>query len=418
MASVREIKRRIQSVKNISQVTRALEAVSASKARRSQQQAERSRPYTQKAMEILINLAGQPGAAQHPLLTVHEAVKTVDIVLVTSDRGLAGSYNMNIIRTVEDFVQRLGVPVRWITVGRKGRDYLIRRNHNVIAEFSHLPPQLPMSAVAPVSEIVVDDFLQRACDQVFIAYTDFINVLMQRPTVVSLLPFQPSSQDMIALGYFKAEPAQTISGREYIYEPSAAAILDQIVPRFTALQIYQAVLEAAASENAARMIAMRNATENAMALADDLTLEYNKARQMAITSEMLDIVGGVEALKEASKADVNKLAQVDRFIAETATALQETTTYTGHKDDLRLIEGIGPQVETALHKAGIYTYAQLAAADAAELERRLKDEYKVRIVKGAAATWPKQARYLVDGDTAGLKRYQEQLIGGREPEKK
>jgi F-type H+-transporting ATPase subunit gamma len=415
MASVREIKRRIQSVKNIGQVTRALEAVSASRARRSQQQAAYSRAYTQKAWEILVNLSGQPSGNEHPLMATPENVEAIDLVLITSDRGLAGAYNMNIIRAAEDFVDRMGVPVRWITVGRKGRDYLLRRRRNVIAEFSNLPSDLPLSAVSPVGDMIVKDFLDGHSQQVFVAYTDFINVLTQRPAVVSLLPLQPFESDMVALDYFKPAPEQTIKNQPYIYEPEASAILDQIVPRFTALQIYQAVLEAAASEHAARMVAMRNATDNAASLVEDLTLVYNKARQLAITSEILDIVGGVEALKASDNKNDKAVKLADDFI-NTFSAAVESDKKNGKKDNLKLIEGIGPKVEQALNGAGITTYAQLAAAKPADLIRIVKDEAKVRIV-GDAATWPKQASFLVKGDQDGLKAYQDILVGGREPEK-
>jgi F-type H+-transporting ATPase subunit gamma len=453
MPSVREIKRRIQSVKNITQVTRALEAVSASKARRAQQQAERSRPYTQGAWEILVNLAGQPGMTEHPLLQKQAEIKAITVVLVTSDRGLAGAYNMNIIRVAEEFAARLNAEVRWVTVGRKGRDYLIRRRRHLLGEFSDLPAALRFSDITAINQLIVNDFLSGASQRVFIAYTDFINVLAQRPVVLPLLPLQPFGE-MVAGDYFKEAPAQTVSNREYIYEPNASVLLDTIVPRFTALQIYQAILEANASEHAARMVAMRNATENGVALAGDLTLEYNKARQAAITAEILDIVGGVEALKESGK-DKEAAAVVreaDEFIKSVGAALKEKDGQPADKpasapaskpkastpppspaaegalspsgkplqrngqDNLQAIEGIGPKVEEALHKSGISSFAQIAQTEGAELERLVKEVHQVRILKGAAQTWPKQAGFLVAGDMAGLQAYQDRLVGGREPE--
>lgn len=325
MASVREIKRRIQSVKNIGQVTRALEAVSASKARRAQQQAERSRAYSQKAWEILVNLSGQQGTLEHPLLAAPTEVKSIDIVLITSDRGLAGAYNMNIIRAAEAFVAKLGVEVRWITVGRKGRDYLLRRRRPVVAEFSHLPSNLEFRHITPIADVLVGDFLEGKAQQTFIAYTDFINVLTQRPAIVNLLPLKPynGTVDMAGYEYFKPEPQQTIQNREYIYEPNITAILNEIVPRFTALNIYQMILEANASEHAARMVAMRNASENSAELVEGLTLEYNKARQSAITSEILDIVGGVEALGKDNGKSKKLLKDVDKFIDAAALALKQ-----------------------------------------------------------------------------------------------
>lgn len=323
MATARDIKRRIQSVKNIAQVTRALEAVSASKVRRAQEQVLNSRAYSNKAWEVLVNVAEAVGAVASPLLEARDEVRAVDIILITSDRSLAGAYNNNIIRTAERFAATLGLPndkIRWITVGRKGRDHLVRGRHNVIAEFSNLPAAPGFSEILPIGKIVVDDFLAGTADQVFVAYTDYINTLTQRPTVVNLLPlihFEPRNK--VQAEYLKAEPEATSKGRDYIFEPSAAAIVNEIVPRFTALQVYQAVLESLASEHSARMIAMRNASENAIALTADLTLEYNKARQQAITSEILDIVGGAAALENQEDKTVR---QADDFIGRIGGALK------------------------------------------------------------------------------------------------
>jgi F-type H+-transporting ATPase subunit gamma len=436
MATVREIRRRIRSVKNIGQVTRALEAVSASKARRAQLQAERSRAYSGKAWEILINLSGQPGTIEHPLMKAPDEIKKIDLVLVTSDRGLAGAFNMNIIRVAEDFVQRIGVPVRWITVGRKGRDYLVRRRRNVVAEFAGLPDrELSFNQISSIGSLLVQDFLSGDADGVFIAYTDYISVLSQRPRVANLLPLKPFEHRMVEADYYKTEPQQTVANREYIYEPSAAALLDEIVPRFTALQVYQAILESLASEHAARMVAMRNASENSDTLVEGLTLVYNKVRQQSITSEILDIVGGVEALKSAPKPKEDKgsdnavydsgrslTEQVSSVLDSVIKAADEqlekiTSALRGddedEEDDLTLIEGIGEKVAGALKTSGIKTFKQLAEAAAAELERLVKEVHGVRMV-GSAATWSKQAQYILDGDMDGLKAYQTRLVSGRE----
>lgn len=421
MATVREIRRRIRSVKNIGQVTRALEAVSASKARRAQLQAERSRAYSEKAWEILVNVAGQPGNIEHPLMKTPSEVKQIDLVLVTSDRGLAGAFNMNIIRTAEDFVNRLGVPVRWIPVGRKGRDYLARRRRNIVAEFTGLPDRdVPYSQIAAIGDILVNDFLSGESDQVFVAYTDYVNVVTQRPAVVNLLPLKPMDTGMIAANYIKARPEQTITNREYLYEPSATALLDEIVPRFTGLQIYQAVLESLASEHAARMVAMRNASENSEVLVEGLTLVYNKARQQSITSEILDIVGGVEALKgakpkrDAAAARISAvLDTVVKAADEQLEALAGSLRGESDEDDFTLIEGIGAKVAGALKAGGITSFKQLIETSAAELEHIVKELQGVRMV-GDASTWGKQAQFIISGDMDGLKAYQARLVSGRE----
>lgn len=300
MASAREVRNRIRSVKNIAQITRAQEANSASKVRRAQARVLASRAFAEKAWEILLNVqsAMQGGGALHPLLTPRSDVRNIKIILITSDRGLAGGFNTNIIRVAQRFAERMTADVSFITVGRKGRDSLIRARSNVVAEFSNLPANPTVADISPIARIAIDDFLSGTVDEVFIAYTDFVNMLTQRPVVQRLLPLTPyETNDQAVSEYIKDVPAVSTGGRDYEYEPNPSAILDEIVPRFTILQLYQAVLESQASEHAARMVAMRNASENAAALVEDLTVAYNKARQAAITSEILDIVGGAEALQ-------------------------------------------------------------------------------------------------------------------------
>lgn len=233
----------------------------------------------------------------HPLLTKRDDVKAIMIVLVTSDRGLAGAFNSNIIRAATRFAKRLGKPVRWVSVGRKGRDALIRANQNIVAQFS-LTAEPSASEMTPIARLAIDEFLSGTVDDVFISYTDFINTLTQRPAVLGWLPLIPHEMDdKVAAEYIKDVPSVTANKLDYEFEPSPQAILEEIVPRFTELQLYQAVLESQASEHSARMVAMQNASGNADQLVQDLTLVYNKARQAAITSEILDIVGGAEALQ-------------------------------------------------------------------------------------------------------------------------
>jgi F-type H+-transporting ATPase subunit gamma len=302
MATAREIRRRIRSVRNIGQVTRALEAVSASKVRRAQAQVLATRPYAEKSWQVLTHLAAQTtlGADLHPLLTRRGKVESVGIVLLTSDRGLCGAYNYNMVRTAMDFIEHLARPAKLCTVGRKGRDLMWRAGHNIVAEFSKMPDNPTVLDVTPIARAVIDDFLNGVYDEVFLAYTDFINTLRQETTVKRLLPLQPGEVDTQAMGeYVKEVTAPPVT--EYLYEPAPRKMLDSVLPRFTELQVYQAVLEAKASEHSARMVAMRSATENAEALVDELTLSYNKARQQAITREILDIAGGAEALVKAMR---------------------------------------------------------------------------------------------------------------------
>lgn len=309
MATAREIQKRIRSVKNIAQITRALEAVSASRVRRAQARVLASRAFAQKAWEILINVqaTGGSGPPLHPLLEERAEINNILIVLITSDRGLAGAFNTNIIRVANRFAERLGKPVQFVTIGRKGRDSLVRAGKNVVAEFSDLPAEPTIADIAPATRLAIDAFLSGEVDDVFIAYTDYINTLTQRPVVLGWLPLIPHTiEDQVAAEFVKDVPAVSETVAVYEYEPSPEAILQEIVPRFTELQLYQAMLESQASEHSARMVAMRNASENASQLVGDLTLEYNKARQAAITAEILDIVGGTEALQ----ASVEKAADI------------------------------------------------------------------------------------------------------------
>ncbi|MBE2200378.1 MAG: ATP synthase F1 subunit gamma [Anaerolinea sp.] len=297
MATERELNKRIKSIKNISQVTSALAAVSASKASRAQKQVEATRDYAGKAFEILHNLAAQPDTT-HPLLTVRETVKNVGLILISGDRGLCGAYNTNIIQRTEVFIRALNAPVQVVAVGRKGRDLMIRRGYNVVATFENRDTPSILD-ITPIAKIVMEDYLSGKVDQVFVAYTDFINLINRRPTVKQLLPLKPLDfAGMAVAEYVQHVDFEAASLRTYTYEPHPEVLLDTIVPRFTQLQIYQSILEALASEYSARMVAMNNATDNAGELIDVLTLDRNKARQASITSEILDIVGGAESLRK------------------------------------------------------------------------------------------------------------------------
>ncbi len=303
MSTARQIKRRIKSIQNISKVTHAMQAVAASKVRHAQADVLASRPYSMTGWDLLINIANQAakgGEPPHPLLEVREEVKAVGVTVISSDRGLAGPYNTNILRVARRFKEKIGVPVRYIALGRKGRDMLIRLGADIIAEFSDIPDTPSISDIAPIARTITDDFLCGQIDEAYIAYTDFVNTLTQRPVVLRLLPLKPyDTEDMAMSEAVKDAPPPPDHQREYIYEPDPTAVLDLILPRFTEVLIYQAILESKACEHSARMVAMQTASENAEDLAEDLTLEYNKARQLTITREMLDIVGGVEALKNA-----------------------------------------------------------------------------------------------------------------------
>lgn len=298
MASAREMRLRIRSVKNISQVTRALEAVSASRVRKAESRVKATRPYATKAWQVLRHLALQPARDYlHPLLTQRNDVKRILVVLITGDRGLAGAYNGNVVRFASEHFAQVDAQVSYVMVGRKGRDMMYRRGVDILAEFSSIPAEPTFADVSAIGHLVIDEFLAGRVDRVSLVYTDFVNLIRQVPRVQNLLPLEFADEIINKDLHFESQAAGPQPA--YTYEPSAEEIIDRIVPRLTELQVFQAILESQASEHAARMVAMRNATDNAIELIDALQLEYNKARQQTITAEMLDIVGGAEVVGKA-----------------------------------------------------------------------------------------------------------------------
>jgi len=304
MASAREIRGRIKSVKNIAQVTRALQAVSASKSRRAQEAVLATRAYAQLAWQVLRDLSGQVGAdgKLHPLFD-QRPPQTIGLVLLSGDRGLCGAFNYNLVRTAMDFLKGKSTPVKVIVVGKKGRELMWRRGFHIVHEFSGLPAAPRLADVSPIARVAIEGFTRGEFDVIYLVYADFVNTLVQRPAVKRLLPIKTTELETQAMGeHVGGARVGRVGVTDYIYEPSPRAILDVIVPRFTELQIYQAILESLASEHSARMVAMRNATDSALDLVGNLTLHYNKARQQGITNELLDIAGGAEALAQSRAA--------------------------------------------------------------------------------------------------------------------
>ncbi len=294
MTNAREVKQRIKSVKNISQVTRALQAVSASKVRKAIDQLEDTRPYSVKAWQVLQHIAGQPDRTTlHPLLDRHSEIKRIMAIVISGDRGLAGAYNSNVIRAADLWSSGVEVPINYVTIGKRGRDQLLRRGNEILAEFSNLPDRPSYTDISAVGRIAIDQFLEGDVDEVYLIYTRFINRMNHQPVVKKLLPLETELDDRVK----DFEETKPLVGG-YIFEPDQKSILNEIVPRFTVLQVFHAVIESIASEHSARMVAMKNATDNATDLADALQLEYNKARQQAITGELLDIAGGAEAVSK------------------------------------------------------------------------------------------------------------------------
>ncbi|ACM05902.1 F0F1 ATP synthase subunit gamma [Thermomicrobium roseum] len=285
----REIRRRIRSIKNTAQITRAMEMVAASKMRRAQQAVLAARPYADRIRAMLGDLAAMTSPAEEvrafPLLQ-RRPVKRIQLILVTSDRGLAGALNTNVIRRAVDFMTReRSEPIEHfdiVAIGRKGRDFLVRYGWPMIAEFTRVTDRPSVEAIRPIVELATQDFISGRVDAVFVVYTHFINTLRQEPRVFQLLPIEP--------------PEESGAISDYIFEPDPATVLEALLPRFLEMQLYRILLEASASEHSARMVAMRNATQNALDLVAELTLTYNKARQAQITREVSEIAAGANAL--------------------------------------------------------------------------------------------------------------------------
>ena len=284
MPSVREIRRRIRSVENTAKITKAMSMIAASKMRRAQEMALQGRPYSERMRALLSNLAAQEREEDelHPLLR-RRAATNVTMVLITPDRGLTGGLHSKINRAAAQFIIEQPASTRLVTIGRKGRDFMARTGQEVQAVFTDMGDRPSILDITPAASILIDDFTAERVDAVYIVYADFVSTTVQTPVVRPLLPVTPAD----------LRPEEAVG---YIYEPTGEAVLSALLPRFVELELYHAVLESVASEQSARMVAMRNATDNANEMIVDLTLEMNKARQENITTELLDIVGGAAAV--------------------------------------------------------------------------------------------------------------------------
>jgi F-type H+-transporting ATPase subunit gamma len=289
MATLKEIRGRIGSVRNIAQITRAMEMVAASRMKRAQEAIIAARPYSDQLREVLGRLAAVVTEEVEPLLA-RRPVRRIGLIVITTDRGLVGSLNANAVRSVLRWITRRaegGRPeIEVITVGRKGRDALSRTGIPVAAHFAQLGTRPRFADVTPIARLVVDDFIEGRYDEIAIAYSSFVTTLTQRPMIQRVLPVEEPQ--------LEEERART--NDEYLFEPSVDAVLRRLLPHYVAIDVYRAVLENNASEQSAQMIAMRNATDNANELIEDLTLVYNKTRQANITREMIEIASGAEAL--------------------------------------------------------------------------------------------------------------------------
>jgi len=298
MPSLRDIRRRIRSIRNTAKITKAMELVAASRLRRAQMRVTAARPYADAIRKLVAELgaaAPSAGGALHPLL-VQRDVHRVGVLLVTPDRGLAGALNTNVIRrgteVIGEYERADGQSVEVVTVGRKGQDFLARRGRKLLGTFTGMVASVKYDDVIPIARVITDSFINGSIDRAVLVYPRFISTLSQRPEVVQLLPI--TAPEMPA--------GQERQRRlDYIFEPDPQSILEQLLPRYVEVLIYQAVLETAASFFSAQMVAMRNATDNANDLVESLSLTYNKVRQANITREVTEIASAAEAMATSNK---------------------------------------------------------------------------------------------------------------------
>ena len=287
MAGGREIKTKIKSVQNTRKVTRALEMVSASKIRKAQDRMKTSRPYARAMKQVIGHLAQANTDYQHPFMVERKDVKRVGFIIVSSDRGLAGGLNNNLFRKMLGEIRQWnekGVEVDVVTIGQKASVYFRRVKVNMLASVSHLGDTPKLDQLIGVIKVMLDAYTEASLDRVFVVYNDFVNTMTQRAAFDQLLPL-PAAETQVARHDW-----------DYLYEPDAQTVLDHVITRYIESLVYQAVLENVASEHAARMVAMKSASDNATKLIGDLQLVYNKARQAAITQEISEIVGGAAAV--------------------------------------------------------------------------------------------------------------------------
>ena len=285
MPDIRLIKRRIRSVQNTAKITNAMSMIAASKMRRAQQRGIQGRPYAEQIRGVMSNLVAVSSQSdvQHPLLE-QRPVQRIGYIHITADRGLCGGLNSNMNRAGLQFINNAAADVEVIAVGRRGRDFMGRTGKSLRAVFTELGDQPSLLDTLSISRIVIDDYNSGYFDQIFIGYSDFISTIVQRPRIERLIPVEPA-------------PLEPLFAVDYVYEPSPDAVLNSLLPRYVEMQVYHAILEHLASEQSARMVAMRSASDNAKEMISDLTLAYNKARQEMVTKEILDLVGGATALE-------------------------------------------------------------------------------------------------------------------------
>lgn len=285
MANLRDLRRRIKSVTNTQHITKAMKAVSAAKMRKAQESVIAARPFSKRVKAVLGRVAVASTEVSHPLLAVREP-KNVAFVIITADRGLCGGFNSNVIRRATQEIKQVAAEVELLTVGRKSHDFFKRKSLNIAKQYIGLGEDVHYGTAKDIASFIIKKYSAEEYDEVYLIYSQFINVLVQKPVTVKLLPAEPPAEE-------EGEAEKV----DYIFEPSAGAVLAEMLPMYIENAIFQGLLESKAGEHSARMTAMENATNNASDIIDQLTLSMNRARQAQITKEISEIVGGVAALE-------------------------------------------------------------------------------------------------------------------------
>lgn len=296
MASPRDIKKRIKGVKNIQQITRTMEMVAGAKLRRSQSAAQHARPYAEKINLMVHSLGKAAGNIQHPLLK-DRPVKKIALAVLTSNKGLCGAFNGNILRKAEDNVLRhASKEYTLFCVGKKARDYFSRRGYKIKKSYMPSDRELELSLIIELVKDLSEGFEKGEYDQVDLIYSQFVSPMVQRPTSLTLIPFTKPSEEEAEQQQRKAEKDKKAAG-DYLFEPEPEELMAELIPKYLESQVYNALAQTQAGEHAARLVAMKSASDNAKEVIHTLTLSYNKARQASITKEILEIVSGSEAIK-------------------------------------------------------------------------------------------------------------------------
>lgn len=414
----RALRRRIKSVQSTKKITRAMELIAATRVVKAQQRAAAAKPYSRQITQVIENLAAGGTSVDHPLLRESGEVRRVGFIAITSDRGLAGAYNSAVIRATEREImanELEGKDYSLVLIGKKADSYFRFRNYKVEASFLGISDTPKYEDARAVAETISELFISGGVDVVELVYTEFLSVGSQKVTVRRFLPLE-STATVAEEGHGDKAVAASVE-----FEPSPEAVLTALLPRYVEARLFGALLESAASEHASRQRAMKSATDNAEELRIKLSRQMNRARQDSITTEIMEIVGGAEAMKgHGDTGGIPGAVYLDAMAGVAAGATPAAARTTGgasalsrtKTDDLKIVEGIGPAIEKLLHEAGITTWNQLAGTPAERIREVLRAAGS-RFTMHDPSTWPRQAELAAAGRFAELQTLQDELSGGR-----